>query len=428
MAEIAPFPGIRYAVERVGRLQDVVAPPYDVISPEQRAALVMRSHLNVVELDLPEGHDDHKYERAGRLWREWRAQNILLTDRLPALYLLQETFVTPDGRPALRRGFIAALTLEELGAGGVRPHERTFAGPKEDRLKLMRATNANLSQVFALYRDPHHRLDEAWVSARRAPADVEVGAQDGRRALWVVTDPDVISLARDVVSASALVIADGHHRYETAITYRNECRERGESGGMESVMAYLASMDDPDLTILPTHRIVRLQSGSDVGAMRKRVEEHFDLEPVRGDRPDRRLIELFSEGTDRPCRFGLFTREWGWLLATLRSWEAVSGWIDPSKCLAWRRLDVAVLHEVLLGRLFGAPEAGAGTISITCTADPAKGLNAVLGGDADLFCLLRSPTAAQVAEVAQAGDTMPQKSTYFYPKLLTGLVMRSLEP
>lgn len=427
MAEIAPFRGIRYAVERVGRLEDVVAPPYDVITPGQRAALVEHNPLNVAEIDLPEGRDDVKYEYAARLWRQWRAERILRTDPIPALYLLEETFMTPLGRPAIRRGFIAALKLEEFGKTGIRPHERTFAGPKEDRLKLMRATQANLSQVFALYRDPERRLGETWAGVMRSGVDAEVGARDGRRRMWMVTDPRIIATAEDVLRGSALTIADGHHRYETAMTYRNERRERGGAAGAEAVMAYLSSMDDPDLTILPTHRVVRLGSDADMNAIRRRVEERFDLGPMTRDRPDRWLADLLSEGSGEPYQFGLYSREWGWLLATLRSWEEVSPWIDRSKSDAWRRLDIAVLHEVLIDRLIGVSSAVSGKGTVSYTPDPAQGYAIVQRGDADLFCMVRPPTALRIGDVAEAGDTMPHKSTYFYPKLLTGLVMRSLE-
>jgi len=428
VAEIAPFRGVRYAVERVGRLEDVVAPPYDVITPEQRRALVERAPFNVARIDLPVGQDDVKYDHAGRLWRQWRADKVLRDDPAPAFYLLEETFATPLGRLGVRRGFIAALVLEELGKDGVRPHEQTFSGPKADRLKLMRATRANLSQVFALYRDPERRLDAAWAKVMSAPAEGDVRVPEGRRRMWRVADPEIISLAEETLRASALTIADGHHRYETAVTYRDECRARHERGEAESVMVYLSSMDDPDLTILPAHRTMKLGPEADMKRIRRRLEEHFDLEPVASDQPDRWLAERLSQDTGEPYRFGLFAREWGWLLATLRSWDEVSEWIDPLRSEAWRRLDVAVLHEVILGKIAGVSHRSGGSDAISYTIDPAAGRAAVTTGSADLLCMLRPTSAKQIAGVADAGDTMPHKSTYFYPKLLTGLVMRSLEP
>ena len=427
MADIAPFRGVRYAVECVGRLDDVVAPPYDVITPEQRTALVARSRLNIVELDLPAGRDDRKYAHAGDLWRQWRAEKVLRADAVPALYLVEERFTTPLGRPCLRKGFVAALTLDEPGKGTVRPHEKTFAGPKEDRLKLMRATRANLSQVFALYRDREHRLERAWAEVTQATPDVRVSAPDGTRRMWMVTEPDLIERARTVLSSSPLVIADGHHRYETAITYRNECRERGGPAGADSTMVYLSSMDDLDLTVLPTHRMVRLGSALDMAGIRRRLEQHFELEPVLSERPEHWLADALSEGSGEPYQFGLFSREWGWLFATLRSWEDVAGWIDPTRSDAWRRLDVAVLHEVVLRTIVEVPDTIDGRNPVAYTPDPGTGHAAVRRGAADLFLMLRPATAAQIAAVAEAGDRMPQKSTYFFPKLLTGLVMRSLE-
>ena len=429
MAHIAPFRGVRYAADRVGSLDRVVAPPYDVISPEERAALVARSPQNIVQVDLPTDDGDTRYERAGRLWRAWLADGIVRPDDEPALYFLEERFTLPSGRAAVRHGLVTALALESFGASTVAPHEQTFAGPKADRLKLMRATRANLSQVLMLCRDAARRLDAAWEAVLRRPAGAETSAPDGNRRMWTVTDADVISLARDVLAGSALTIADGHHRYETALTYREECRARaGDGGAAEALMVYVSRMDDPDLVILASHRIVSVTAALDFAAFRRLLGEHFDLTPVPGAAPAQWLARHLVRRPDEPYRFGFFARPWGWLLATLRSWEASAPWIGPARSEPWRRLDVSVLHELVLGHLAHGAAGGADAIrQITYTIDPAEGQAAVERSAADLVCMVPPTTSRQIADIVQAGDTMPHKSTYFYPKLLTGLVMRSLD-
>ena len=435
MARIAPFQGIRYDINRVGSVDDVVAPPYDVISPEYRSELLQKSEWNIVGVDLPEKEqpnedDSMRYRRAGKTWQSWLKQGMLSADLAPALYVVVERFTTPLGEPGVRRGFITSLELEELGANTVAPHEKTFAGPKLDRLNLMRTTRANLSQVFALYRDPERILDAAFDRATNREPDMVAHASDGERRVWAITDSRTIAVAQEVLAASALTIADGHHRYETALTFRNEARETGGPAGAESLMVYLANMDDPNLAILPYHRVVKLSPDLDVAGWRQHIEDAFVVEAAAMDRPIQLLSDRLGSGSGEPYRFGLFTRQWGWELATLRSWDAVASFIDPTHSDAWRRLDVAVLHEVLLGELArrAMVDDGEPISEATYTVDPTRAEKLVREGTRDVFCMLRATAPEQIGEVVQAGDTMPQKSTYFYPKLLTGLVMRTLDP
>ena len=426
MARIAPFRGLRFAPERVGSYEAVVAPPYDVISPERRETLVGRSPWNIVAVDLPAGSDD-RYDVAGRLWRKWIAEGVVRPDPHASLYCLEERFVTPSGQSGTRRGFVASLTLEEFGVDTVAPHERTFAGPKADRLSLMRATRANLSPIFALYRDPDGQLDCSAAAVTNSPPDVDVAVDEGRYRMWVVSDPAVIDRARRTLAASPLTIADGHHRYETALTYRDECRSTGTADGADGVMVYLSPMDDPDLTILAAHRLITFAPGFDMASFHSRLGRYFDFEPVAADDPANCIAQL--QGTGEPYRFGLYTRARGRELATLRSWEQAAPFIEPARSDAWRRLDVSVLHELVLKQIAAAASRGPQPVeSVAYTVDPGQGEAAVAGGSADMLCILRPTAAHQVADVVQAGDTMPQKSTYFYPKLLTGLVMRSLDP
>jgi uncharacterized protein (DUF1015 family) len=429
MAHIVPFHGLRFCTDaKCCGLDLLVAPPYDVISPDQRASLVDGCRNNVVSVDLPAGDDSGKYANAGRTWSQWLTDGTLVPDVEAALYLVHEEFVTPTGQRGSRTGFICELELEDFGVGKIRPHERTYAGPKADRLELMRATNANISQVFALYRDPERELDEVWKRVMESAPDETVTAPDGERSMWVVTNAEMIELARKTLAVSSLTIADGHHRYETALTFRDECRAKGILPASDGLMVYLSNMDDPGLVILPTHRAVKLPEGSDPTAIRGRLEGIMTLKPVTVDHPEIWLASAIGEETDEPYRFGIFSRECGWMLATLNSWDSIAHWIDPTRSEAWRRLDVAVLHEAILREIFGlTQETVERTRPISYVVNPVQGHDKVVAGDADVLLQMRPTAASQIGAVADTGDTMPQKSTYFYPKLLTGLVMRGMD-
>jgi len=421
VAIINPIRGIRYNSEKVGALETVVAPPYDVITPEGRAHLLSKNLFNVVRIDLPIGDGDAKYRYAGSLWRRWRESGVLVRDPAPALYFLEERYVTPSGKPAVRRGFIGALVLEEIGKGSVLPHERTFAGPKADRLRLMEETLANLSPVFLLYRDPTDELGGTYARVASAPPDAEAQTAGGTSRMWRVTDTGDIRRVAEVVRRYPLIIADGHHRYETAIRFRDQQRAMGIRGAAESLMVYLCSSDDPNLTILPPHRVVTFPPSFDVGGFLSRLDEYFAVTRIGATSPN--LAGLLKVDTAESYKIGMWVKNHGVFLLGLRSWERVAEWIDPQRSPAWRKLDVSLLHEVILQRIAGVSE---NDVNIRYTVDPEDGCSAVVSGSADIFFLIRAPSAAQIAAVAEAGDVMPHKSTYFSPKPLTGMVMRSL--
>ncbi len=421
MAIINPIRGIRYNSEKVGALETVVAPPYDVITPEGRAHLLSKNLFNVVRIDLPIGDGDAKYRYAGSLWRRWRESGVLVRDPAPTLYFLEERYVTPSGKPAVRRGFIGALVLEEIGKGSVLPHERTFAGPKADRLRLMEETLANLSPVFLLYRDPTDELGGTYARVASAPPDAEAQTAGGTSRMWRVTDTGDIRRVAEVVRRYPLIIADGHHRYETAIRFRDQQRAMGIRGAAESLMVYLCSSDDPNLTILPPHRVVTFPPSFDVGGFLSRLDEYFAVTRIGATSPN--LAGLLKVDTAESYKIGMWVKNHGVFLLGLRSWERVAEWIDPQRSPAWRKLDVSLLHEVILQRIAGVSE---NDVNIRYTVDPEDGCSAVVSGSADIFFLIRAPSAAQIAAVAEAGDVMPHKSTYFSPKPLTGMVMRSL--
>jgi uncharacterized protein (DUF1015 family) len=272
MAQVQPLQALHYALDKTGGLQDVAAPPYDVIDAEGRAALTARSPYNVVEIDLPVAADGaDPYEHAASLLASWRAEGIVVPDDTPAIWPLEQDYVGPDGQRRTRRGFLARVRVEEYGPGRIRPHERTHPGPKEDRLRLTRATKANLSPIFALFSDPERRAWQALEPGTQNAPWAQTTDPDGTvNRLWRVTDPEAIAAVQAAAGEAELLIADGHHRYETARVYAEEI---GGEGAHRYVLMCLVALEDPGLTVFPTHRLVnelsdtqRDRAGQPVGA------------------------------------------------------------------------------------------------------------------------------------------------------------------
>jgi len=417
MAEIKPLRALHYDPAVAGPLDRLTAPPYDVIDAAERRALVAKSPYNVVEIDLPEGADP--YGHASELLDAWRLQGIVVQDSAPALWALTQTFTGPDGSQRTRHGFFAKVRVEDYGPGRIRPHERTHPAAKEDRLRLMRATRANLSPIFTLYPDAAGR---AWSALEPATAGApwgEVTDDEGTtHRLWRVTDAGAIAAAEVALADAELLIADGHHRYETARVYAEEI---GGEGAHRYVLMCLVSMSDPGLAVFPTHRLV---GGLD-DARRRRLDEvmrsEFELTEVGPDElvPSSRNGELPSfgfleAGSDRTLRLDLTSQE----VAD----RALAGHSD-----SYRRLDTAVLEKLILEDALGLTEDDISHqrgLGYARDLDQARAL--LRTGDYDLAFLLRPTPVEQVQAVAAAGETMPPKSTYFYPKLLSGLLFNPL--
>src|SRR6202042_1635695 len=286
MPETQPLQALRYSLERTGGLQDVGAPPYDVIDGDQRIGLQARSPDNVVAIDLPEGGDD-RYEGAAELLRQWRGEGVIVRDEQPALWTLEQDYTGPDGKQRTRRGFFARVRVEEYGAGRVRPHERTHPGPREDRLRLTRATRTNLSPIFSLYSDPG---GTAWSALSEAAPWAETTDDDGTiNRLGRVQDAVAIKTVTASLHNSELLIADGHHRYETARVYADEI---GGEGPHRYVLMCLVALQDPGLTVFPTHRLIRDTTPEQQEALAAALKRDFDIQqlddlaalaPVEGD-------------------------------------------------------------------------------------------------------------------------------------------------
>lgn len=435
MATIAPFRGVRYNPAKVGDLKRTVAPPYDVISAAQLADLRARSPYNIVNVDLPnaEGlNDANPYTEAGKRFREWIREGVMAIDERPAIYAYHQRYRIP-GTDEVRdlTGFIAAVRLARWEEGVVLPHEHTFAKPKEDRLRLMRTSQANLSQVYGFYSDPKMVAEEAISHfTSSVEPDIAVIDDDGaRHEVWCVDDPAVIAAVATGLADTTLYIADGHHRYETALDYRDEMRAKHGvkgSAGHEYVMMMLVNADAKGLTVLPTHRMVRLTQTVDRGEVKERLAPFFTVEEVPLTDAATGAKEAMSRIGERPEKICMVWKDTMWILTPYDTSKLAAA-IEEEASDAWKLLGATILHRVVLEQAVQMPRGQQDDGEhITYTRDATEAVAGVISGECDLACLLNAPSPDVIMEVARAGDAMPHKSTYFYPKLLTGLVVNDL--
>ncbi|MBV9357073.1 MAG: DUF1015 domain-containing protein [Chloroflexi bacterium] len=417
MSRVRAFRGVRYATTP---LAEVVSPPYDVISPAEQRALEARSPLNAVYLELPEdapGEPNSRYRLAAERWRHWRETGDLVTDAAPGL-TFHETTYQLGSTPQVRSDLLATVPVEPWEAGAVLPHERTMAGPKADRLALLQATEANVSPIWLLHAQQPARLDQRWHRLRQQPPDAEFALANEQHRLWIVDDAAGVAELEEAFASEvdALYVADGHHRYETALAYRRLVGERLPGG--RAVLAVLTWAGDPGLLALPTHRLLRhLDPPLTLDALASdRVELTF-LPRTGGADVSSLIAELHTRGRRRPT-FGAFSRASPDRFGLLEVRAA-------STCGGEQPLDVALLHDVLVDPLVeGSVRPRAEVLSFT--RDPLEAMAEVERGGADLAFFLNPTPVARVLEVAAAGARMPEKSTYFAPKPPTGLVMRDL--
>jgi uncharacterized protein (DUF1015 family) len=430
MAEIAPFRALRFDLRRHADASRLIAPPYDVISAAERDELERRHDRNVVRLDLPRGEGDAKYEQARRELDRWIAEGTLKQDERPAIYRYEQTFSYPaGGKTYVRKGFVSLLKLTPFSDRVVLPHEHTLSGPKLDRQNLMRATRAHFSQVFALYRDPAGEAEAALSSVESRPADVDCTTPDGcRHRLWVVTDAAIIRKVAGYLAPKQVMIADGHHRYETMVGLRDELRPAGRAPGQSLAdwgTIFFARAEDPGLLVLPTHRLVKNLPIERLGALRDQLRSHFDLS--EGNETSAAAIEarLRREGD---ARVTFAVREAG-RAGTLWLSLKPDADLSPLGPPALRELDVTVLHGILLGPMLGIDkEAMAKQSFLAYTHDTPEALAKVASGEVQAAFLMNATKVDQVLTACEAGFVLPQKSTYFQPKLATGVVMARIEP
>jgi uncharacterized protein (DUF1015 family) len=417
MADVQPLRALYYDQSVVGSLADVVAPPYDVIDEEQRATLMARSPFNVVAIDLPRGEPD-PYANARELFESWQLQGALTRDREPAIWAHTQDYTGPDGQARTRRGFFCRVRIEEYGPGRVRPHERTHPGPKEDRLLLTRATRANISPIFSLYSDPTHAAWNALSASTGQAPWGEVSDSDGTvHRLWRVSDPEAIAAVQAAIGGGELLIADGHHRYETMQAYAEEIGGEGEH---RYILMCLVALEDPGLTVFPTHRLIRGLDDERRHALAEAIERDFEISEVSREH----LAPAPAEG---PLELGYVNgRDERLFRLRLRD-QSIADAALPAHSEAYRHLDTGVLETLLLKGALGLSDDDISHFNgLFYARDTAEALSMVRSGEYDAAFLMRPTPVAQVREVAAAGENMPPKSTYFFPKLLTGLLFSPL--
>ena len=428
MAQIFPFTAVTYSAQ-AGDPARLICPPYDIISPQQQEALYATSPWNYVRVVLNNAPGPQRYSQSAAALQEWLRSGILVKRKSPALYLYRQSFPHPiTGAPTFRMGFFCALRLEPYSSGVVLPHENTRAQAKEDRLNLMRATKANPEPILGLYEDPNGAIARVLARAGagqpivRACLDEE-GAHPDTHEIIPIDDSAAVDQIAEALRDRAVWIADGHHRYETALAYQKERRTaEGDPVAFrpyDAVLAVLTSFEDPGLVVLPTHRLLRNADAGILNSLPSILGRSFHVEAVPVQDLENRLPGIHQG-------FGLVTSGGAWLLH-LRDPGIMDARL-PHRSSYWRRLDVVVLQELVFADVFSIPsEALASTPDIGYTRSVAEAIALVQEGTYQAAFLLAQPKVEDVQRVAAAGERMPPKSTYFHPKLWSGLVLRLLE-
>jgi uncharacterized protein (DUF1015 family) len=431
MPDIRPFRGVRYDMAQVGAMSDVVAPPYDVIDPSLQNQLYDASPYNIVRLELnreeaDDSADSNRYTRASKFLKEWLRGGILREDPHPAYYLYSQTFEV-EGQTHTRKGFLARVRLEPFGSGKIFPHEHTLSGPKADRLALFNATHYNLSPIFGLYPDDPGEVIKVAEAGIRDKTPQEATDHLGvKNQLWEILDPKIITALQGLMAPKPVFIADGHHRYETGLKFRDELEAKGELAGPDDpanfCLMMLVGMSDPGLLIQPTHRLVRGFVGLTSEALAARLAPEFMITPTgEGDEGCRNAWDHIEIG-DEQDTLGFGTVEDGrWFVAKLRNTQRMDR-LTPDRSPEWRSLGVSILHELVLKDLL----VKVGAASCTYVHQIGEVLDSVNKEACDLACLVPPAGMEYVEAIASNLEKMPPKSTYFYPKLLSGLVLNPL--
>jgi uncharacterized protein (DUF1015 family) len=420
VAEIAPLKTMRYAPEVAGDLQTLISPPYDVIDAPMRDSLAGGNARNVVEIDLPEGAGDQKYANSAALIDKWLADGALVVEDEPAYWILRQEFEGPDGRTRARTGFFARVKVEDYGPGRIRPHERTHPGPKEDRLKLMHATKANLSPIFSLFSDEGGDSGPLLAAAAVGEPFAQLTDSQGiRNTLWRVADPQLVEQLTTSLAGKELLIADGHHRYETARTYAQQV---GGEGSHNYVLMFLCALQDPGMAVFATHRLAEGTSPEQQEAINSVAKESFEIEEVALDD-----IAPPDDDDTLKCEFGYIDARNKQAYRLRLKDQAIADAALTGKPEPYRRLDTAILETLFLKGALGMTDDDISHLNgLWYSSELQEAQDFVLTGRYDLCFFLRPTPIQQIVEIAAAGENMPPKSTYFYPKVPTGLVFNPL--
>lgn len=439
LAEIKPFRGIRYNQSAIGDLSFVVAPPYDVISEKERNYYYNLHPYNVIRLifnrPLKTDNPGDSYERAANFFKRWLSQRILIRDPEPAIYIYRQRYIVGDTYRECT-GLVCRVKIEDFASGNIFPHEEIMPKPFEDRLLLLEHVQANLSMIHALYSDPKEKLKDSILGGMEKFPIAQFQTRDGvAHDLWCETEERFIKQVSSFLSKRALYIADGHHRYQTALEYSRRLKEEGkiidEQDPRNYVMMWLVELENPGLTILPVHRVIASDGTSE--KLISEAERWFEIEKLErhGEALSGQVYDLLrrleSTGEGKPV-FGLYLgpRDGFRILV----WNEEH---DPAELIAggespyYKRLDVTVLHKLLLGDVLGIPEDGLSVEkNVFFVKDAVEAANMVESGKGLFAFFLKPPKASDVKLIADQGERMPQKSTYFFPKPCSGLVMNSI--
>jgi uncharacterized protein (DUF1015 family) len=431
LAQIRPFAGIRFG-KQFTDISNLIAPPYDVLDDASKAALQARHPNNIVTVDAPwmppkTVGPDGEYEKANHTLQAWFSSGVLVRDRRPALYPYTQTF-DYAGKTFHRRGFIALVKLTPFGEDVI-PHEKTYAGPIEDRLKLMRATGMQLSPIFGLFSDPLGEINN--LLYRHAGRPEKRGTLNGvQNDLWSVIDAEVENQVIDKMKAKPIYIADGHHRYTTALQYQQDAIKA--AGGKLSpndpanfCLFVLVGMQDDGLLILPTHRLIGGMDGFDTQIFFAAIKPYFDIEETRL-RPEQWDDLSQTDATRAPHEFALYVGATRKLYRLKLKSDEVLKTLEPNQSDAWRRLDVAILQRYLLDEVIQPEFAKPNELVKGYTADPLQVAREVDGNKYQIALMLRPTPLSALEDLGERGEVMPQKSTYFFPKLATGMVINPL--
>ena len=438
MADVRPFRGIRYNREAIGDLSLVVAPPYDVIDDAQRDSYYNKHPYNVIRLILnrPKKTDesiDAPYERAGQFLDRWLAQRILIKDSVPAFYLYRQRYLQESNYKECT-GIVARVKVEEFSEGNILPHEDIMPKPLSDRMKLLEHTRTNLSSIHALYSDPSEKLKDPMLSEMDRFPIAQFQTQDGvAHDVWAVSDERFIARMSSFLKKKTLYIADGHHRYQTALEYGKRLREAGhideEDDPRNFTMMMIVEMENPGLSVLPVHRVLLNSESFNADSLLNGIETWFtitEVEVPKGPRSGQvyHLVKQLERAGASTRAFGLFLADGRFLLLSWKSGLDVEKEIDGEYSSAYKKLDVTVLQRLVIEKvLHMPPDRESIQANLLFTRDPLEAVEFVDSGPGAAAFLLNATRVDEVREVADHGEKMPQKSTYFYPKPCSGVVM-----
>ena len=434
MATIRPFRGLRYDTDKVGGLENVVTPPYDIISEGQQKQYYEKHPNNVIRLEYgaeyeTDSENDNRYTRAAAFLRTWIDDGILKFEDKECLYLYEQQF-SFLGQELTYRGFVTLTQLEEFSKGIILPHEETLSKAKTDRFNLMEATHANFSQIYCLYMDESGEIRSMMEQITKKPADISFKAEnDILQNVWIIRDDDMIASIQEKFADKQLFIADGHHRYETALNFRNKMRQEKPDWKQDDLFNYamimLVDMDDPGLVVFPTHRLVNHVKIDEVMAI-SLLKDDFDIDKIIVDSKSSMLSEAIAKdlvALKEKKGFAVYFGGEYYYRLSLHDASVMDQYL-PEKSSAYRNLDVTILHTLVLDKIYGInTEDLKNQKNLTYTRDPIEAIEAVQNGTQQCAFLLNATKVREIKDVSLAGEKMPQKSTYFYPKLITGIVM-----